>query len=388
MLILGFLVGAIAGPGDGAEAWRFTMSAYLVAFTFCFTISLGCLFFVLIQHLCRAGWSVVIRRIAEIFMIAIPALALLFIPILLASWSPSGVLYPWSDTGFGDAHGVPAATWAEKLRYLNSGWFSVRSVVYLVLLSGLAIYYFRLSRLQDETGAVTLSERMQARSGPAVMIFSLVTSFAAFDWLMSLAPMWFSTMFGVYIFAGSMLAAHSAVTVATYLLQSRGAIRDEVTIEHYHDLGKFLFGFVTFWTYIAFSQFMLIWYANIPEETEWFYTRLQGPWQTVSYLMIFFHWLFPFLGLLSRHVRRRPTLVFAWSIYLLVVHFFDLYWIVMPQAGPTLGGASGILVTLLLTLGMFSLYIGGMLWFTRCKQVKILAVRDPRLPESLAFENI
>jgi hypothetical protein len=388
MLILGFLVGAVAGPGDGAEAWRFTMSAYLVAFTFCFTISLGCLFFVLIQHLCRAGWSVVIRRIAEIFMIAIPALALLFIPILLASWSPSGVLYPWSDTGFGDAHGVPAATWAEKLRYLNSGWFTVRSVVYLALLSGLAIYYFRLSRLQDETGAVTLTERMQARSGPAVMIFSLVTSFAAFDWLMSLAPMWFSTMFGVYIFAGSMLAAHSAVTVATYLLQSRGAIRDEVTIEHYHDLGKFLFGFVTFWTYIAFSQFMLIWYANIPEETEWFYTRLQGPWQTVSYLMIFFHWLFPFLGLLSRHVRRRPTLVFAWSIYLLVVHFFDLYWIVMPQAGPTLGGASGILVTLLLTLGMFALYIGGMLWFTRCKQVKILAVRDPRLPESLAFENI
>lgn len=388
MLILGFLVGAFAGPGGGAEAWRFTMSAYLVAFTFCFTISLGCLFFVLIQHLCRAGWSVVIRRIAEIFMIAIPALALLFIPILLAAWSPSGVLYSWSDAGFGEAHGVPAATWAEKLRYLNSGWFTVRSVIYLVLLSGLAIYYFRLSRLQDETGAVALSEQMQARSGPAVMIFSLVTSFAAFDWLMSLAPMWFSTMFGVYIFAGSMLAAHSAITVATYLLQSRGAIRDEVTIEHYHDLGKFLFGFVTFWTYIAFSQFMLIWYANIPEETEWFYTRLQGPWQTVSYLMIFFHWLFPFLGLLSRHVRRRPTLVFAWSIYLLVVHFFDLYWIVMPQAGPTLGGGSGILVSLLMTLGMFALYVGGMLWFTRCKQVRILAVRDPRLPESLAFENI
>lgn len=388
MLILGFLIGAVAGPGDAAESWRFTMSAYLVAFTFCFTISLGCLFFVLIQHLCRAGWSVVIRRVAEIFMIAIPALSLMFIPILLASWSPSGILFPWSDSGFGDSHGIPQSIWAEKLRYLNSEWFSVRSVIYLVLLSGLAIYYFRLSRLQDETGELSLTERMQARSGPAVMIFSLVASFAAFDWLMSLAPMWFSTMFGVYIFAGSMLAAHSAITVATYLLQSRGAIRDEVTIEHYHDLGKFLFGFVTFWTYIAFSQFMLIWYANIPEETEWFYTRLQGPWQTVSYLMIFFHWLFPFLGLLSRHIRRRPTLVFAWSIYLLVVHFFDLYWIVMPQAGPTLGGLSGILVTLLLTLGMFGLYIGGMLWFTRCKQVKILAVRDPRLPESLAFENI
>lgn len=388
LLLVGILVGLFVLNDGDIGGKRFTMSAYLTGFMYCFTISLGCLFFVLIQHLCRAGWSVVVRRVAEMMMIAIPALGLLFIPVLLTAWSDSGTLYPWSNPEYGDAHGVPAAVWAEKLRYLSSDWFTVRSVIYLVLLSAIAIYYFQLSRRQDDTGEITLTERMQARSGPAVIAFSLITSFAAFDWLMSLAPMWFSTMFGVYIFAGSVLTAHAAIAAGVYLLQSRGAIRDEVTVEHYHDLGKLLFGFVTFWTYIAFSQFVLIWYGNIPEETHWYYTRLLGSWGPVSYLLIFFHWLFPFLGLLSRHIRRKPALVFGWSVYLLIVHFVDLAWIVMPEAATTFGGAVGIATSLLVTLGMVGLYVGGILWFMRTNQVRVVPVRDPRLPESLAFENI
>jgi len=388
LLIVGALIGFFAGPGDDVDRTRFTMSAYLVAFTYAFSISLGCLFFVLIQHLCRAGWSVVVRRVAEIMMIAIPALAILFLPVIVVAWSPSGALYQWGYEGYAASHGVPNDIWQEKTRYLSADWFTIRSIIYLVALSAIAIYYFKLSCRQDDTGEVTLTERMQARSGPAVMVFSLVTTFAAFDWLMSLAPMWFSTMFGVYIFAGSVLAAHCAIVVVTYLMQKRGAIKDEVTVEHYHDLGKFLFGFVTFWTYISFSQFLLIWYANIPEETTWFYTRIQGQWESVSYGLIFFHWLFPFLGLLSRHVRRRPTLVFAWAIYLLLMHFIDIYWIVMPEASNVFGGATGLMTSLSLTLGMLALYAGGILWFIRCNQVKVLAVRDPRLGESLAFENI
>jgi hypothetical protein len=388
LLIVGALIGFFAGPGEGVEPTRFTMSAYLVAFTYCFSISLGCLFFVLIQHLVRAGWSVVVRRVAEVMMIALPALGILFLPVIVIAWSDSGALYQWGYEGYAASHGVPNDIWSEKARYLSPDWFSVRAIVYLVTLSTIAIFYFRLSRRQDETGEITLTERMQAFSGPSVIAFSLVTTFAAFDWLMSLAPMWFSTMFGVYIFAGSVLAAHCAIAVVTYLLQSRGAIKDEVTIEHYHDLGKYLFGFVTFWTYISFSQFLLIWYANIPEETIWFYTRIQGDWETISYGLIFFHWLFPFLGLLSRHVRRRPTLVFAWAIYLLLLHFIDIYWIVMPEAGVQFGGATGVMTSLLMTVGMIGLYAGGILWFVRCNQVKVLAVRDPRLTESLAFENI
>ncbi len=389
LLIVGVLLGLFGGPGEtDAARSRFTMSSYLVAFTYCFTLSLGCLFFVLIQYLVRAGWSVVVRRTAELYMIAMPALAILFLPILFAAWSSQGMVYPWSNPGFGDEHHLPASIWSEKIRYLNPQFFTARSMIYLVALSAIAVYYFRLSRRQDDTGEVTLTERLQARSGPAVMVFALVTSFVAFDWLMSLAPMWFSTMFGVYIFAGSILAAHCLVALSCYLLQQRGALRDEVTVEHYHDLGKYIFGFITFWTYISFSQFLLIWYANIPEETVWFDTRLQGVWPVVSYAFIFLHWLVPFLAMMSRHVRRRPCWVAAWSAYILVIHYLDLYWIVMPEVGHTFGGAVGIAVTALITLGMLGLYFGGIFWFARSNQVKVLPVRDPRLGESLAFENI
>ena len=142
---------------------------------------------------------------------------------------------------------------------------------------------------------------------------------------MSLAPMWFSTMFGVYLFAGSMLSAHCVIAVGRYMLQKNGAMRDEVTVEHYHDLGKHMFGFVLFWTYIAFSQYMLIWYGNIPEETEWIYRRQIGSWGTVGLVLIFFHWMLPFAGMMSRHVRRRPPLVFGWAVYVLFLHFFDVY---------------------------------------------------------------
>jgi hypothetical protein len=383
LLVVGVIVGIFASPSA-----TFAMSAYLTAFIYCLTISLGALFFVIIQHLCRAGWSVVVRRIAEILMIAIPALGIMYLPILATVWLDKGTVYKWDDPGFAEHHGVSDATWTEKSRYLNGSWFTVRSLVYIAIWSGLALYYFKLSRRQDETGEITLTERMQARSGPAVMLFSLCTTFAAFDWVMSLSPMWFSTMFGVYIFAGSILSAHCAIAAITYTLQSRGAIRDEVTVEHYHDLGKFINGFTLFWTYISFSQFMLIWYGNIPEETEWIYARMVGVWGYAGLVLIFLHWLLPFVGMMSRHVRRNPKLVFAWSIYLLVMHFVDIYWIIMPEAGSSVGGVMGIVTSVLLTAGMIGLYFGGVLWFTQANNVKVIAVRDPRLPESLAFENI
>ncbi len=308
-LALGGAVALVAGVIlglSGKLGLQFTMSAYLTAFVYCLSISLGCLFFVMIQHLCRAGWSVVVRRTAELLMIALPAMAILFLPVLATVWFSEGALYSWDNPAFGEEHGISEAVWEAKSGYLNGSWFTVRSLVYLLVFSALAFFFFRLSRRQDETGEVTLSERMQARSGPAIMAFALATSFAAFDWVMSLSPMWFSTMFGVYIFAGSVLAAHCSVAVFTYVLQSRGAIRDEVTVEHYHDLGKLINGFTLFWTYIAFSQFLLIWYGNIPEETEWIDIRQNGLWGKLGIALVILHWMVPFLGLMSRHIRRNP----------------------------------------------------------------------------------
>ncbi|EMI55603.1 hypothetical protein [Rhodopirellula sallentina] len=240
-LCIGGLIALVGGAflGTTSLGGKFGMSAYLTAYMYAFTIALGSLFFVLIQHLARAGWSVVVRRVAELMMLMMLPLAILFLPIAWSVWG--GSLYSWTDPGYQAEHGVPAVVWAEKIRWLNPQWFTFRAVLYFVIWCATAWWYYSKSQRQDETGEITLTESMQARSGPAVILFSFCTAFAAFDWVMSLAPMWFSTMFGVYIFTGSILSAHCAIALLSFVLQKQGAIRDEVTVEHYHDLAKLIF---------------------------------------------------------------------------------------------------------------------------------------------------
>ena len=384
LLVVGFLVAYLL------DDIRVAMSAYLTAFVYVTTIALGSLFFVIIQHLVRAGWSVVVRRVAELFMSLLLPLGVLFIPVLYSVLFTEGSLYVWDNIDY-SKEAFPSEAWKEKDNWLNAGWFTVRSLIYFAIYGVLAWYYFRGSVEQDSTGQKVATERMQWWAGPATMVFALTTTFAAFDWVMSLAPMWFSTMFGVYMFAGSILAAHCVICLATFLLQRAGAMRDEVTVEHYHDLGKLIFGFVFFWTYISFSQYLLIWYGNIPEETEWFYHRSIGSWGILSIVIIFMHWMLPFAGTMSVHVRRRPYLMALWSAYLLIMHFVDVYWMIMPEArfGIAEGAGvdyAGVAGTIVCGIGMTTLAIGWVL--KTAAAVKVVPVRDPRLAESLAFENI
>ena len=382
-LLAGVILAAATDLGIG-----YGMGAYLTAYMFCLTVSLGGLFFVIIQHLCRAGWSATVRRISELLMIALPGLAVMFLPILGTLWFGDGTLYRWDDPGYDAEHHIPSHIWLAKTSYLQTSFFTIRAVVYFAIWIILALFFYRNSKLQDQTGEVRLTERMQWWSGPALILFSISVTGAAFDWLMSLAPMWFSTMFGVYVFTGSVLSSLAMITVLVYWFQRSGAVQDEVTLEHYHDLGKLIFGFIVFWAYIAFSQYLLIWYGNIPEETVWFFVRQQGTWTAISIALVLLHWLAPFLALMSRHVRRWPLWMFGWSIYLLVMHYVDLYWVVMPEVAKegTTGGALGLVCTLLCLLGTVGLYLGGVLKVA--SGVALIPVRDPRLPESLAFENI
>lgn len=388
VMVVGLVI-AFFGAPDSMP--RFGMSAYLAAFLYCLTIALGGLFFVLIQHLSRAGWSVVVRRLAEFMMMMVFPLAFLFLPILIAAFT--GKLFVWSDGEYAGTMGIDQKVWDNKELYLNGWFFTFRALVYFAIWIGLAVYYWRGSTNQDETGEQAATDRMQYWSGPAVMAFALSMSFAAFDWGMSLAPMWFSTMFGVYMFAGGILAAHCAIALGAFVLQKCGAIKDEVTVEHYHDLGKYMFGFVFFWTYISFSQYLLIWYGNIPEETEWFYARQDGTFGYLSLALIFFHWIVPFLGTMSRHVRRNPKLVAFWAAYILVMHFIDIFWIVIPEArlmDPAKHvvaevGIFGFLGSLLCVVGMAALLVG--LIFRVAGSTRVIAARDPRLAESIAFEN-
>jgi hypothetical protein len=395
-LCAGGLVALVIGwaVGSFGVSVKFGMSAYLTAFMYCLTVTLGCLFFVLIQHLVRAGWSAVVRRIAELVMVMIFPLGLLFLPVVGTLIMGEGALYSWDKPSYAVDNHIPEEVWTEKSRWLNQNWFTLRAIVYFAIWGGLAMYFFRGSVDQDETGDRAITDRLQFWSGPGVVLFCVATSLAAFDWIMSLSPMWFSTMFGVYMFTGAVLSAHCLIAVLSYTLKKQGAMRDEVTVEHYHDLCKFMFGFLLFWAYIGFCQFMLIWYGNIPEETHWFYARLGGAFGVMSLMLIFLHWGLPFLGTMPMKVRRTPKLVVGWGVYILVLHFVDVYWMIMPEARAavpgaepaTMGGIPGILASLLCVGGMAALLLG--LVLRVAGQTKVVAAQDPRLADSIAFENI
>ena len=377
-LVTAFALAAAMGAGPG----RF-LSAYLVSYAFFLSIALGSLFFVMIQHLVGAEWSVVVRRLAELAAGAFPMLAILFIPIALSVLSGTGSLYVWAQDLHHMADKDLGHLIEKKAAWLNGPFFVLRWAIYLGGWTWLAQSFLRRSLEQDKTGDVALTEQCEVLSAPGILFFGLSITFAAFDLLMSLSPAWFSTIFGVYYFGGSAIAVMATLIVASQSLMQRGLLPKVVNEEHYHDLGKFLFGFIFFWGYIAFSQFMLIWYAHLPEETFWFYTRMSGPWAGASLVLLFGKFAIPVLGVISRHVKRNFGAIKFWAVWMLVAHWFDMFWLVMPEhskdslpLGP---------VELLCALGIGALAIGYVVRIG--KNVSLLAERDPRLPASLAFHN-
>lgn len=350
--------------------------AYLANFAYFLSLALGGLFFVLLQHLTRSGWSVAVRRVAEAVAATMPHLAIMAIPVLLGMH----FLYEWTheEAVAGDA------ILTGKSPYLNETFFILRIVLYFAVWILLANYYFRRSVAQDTSGDAQLTLRMERYSAPSMILYGFTVTFGAFDLLMSVDPHWFSTIFGVYYFSGAVVAILALLIVAMYILQSRGRLVRTVTVEHYHDLGKLLFGFTVFWAYIAFSQYMLIWYANLPEETGWFLRRQENGWASVSLLLLFGHFIVPFLWLISRHTKRHPAVLTAAAIWLLIMHWVDLYWLVIPNLRPEHPWPHWLDVTTFVGLGAF--FIEAVVH--RLKRCSLVPVKDPRLPESLSFENL
>ena len=375
---------------------------YLVNFAFVLTMCIGCLFFVTISHLTRAGWNVTIRRIAELYAQCLPVLFVLFLPILIPLLFSENSLYVWNQVGWsiGASDALvaelsePNATLPplEKLKaaYLNKGFFALRWVIYFCIWGTMATFFLRTSLKQDTTGNKKLTSWMQAFSAPAMILFAVSIVFSSLDLLMSLEPLWFSTMFPVYFFAGSVLSALALITLTSLYLQRSGRITDEVTTEHYHDMGKLMFGFVVFWGYIAFSQFMLIWYANIPEETFWYEygMDLRNGWGILSIILLLGHLFVPFLFMMGRTMRRNRNLMFIATIYLLVMHWIDLYWLVMPQysraGGEIAFGFMSILGDLACTVGIIGLFLG--IFFLVTGDKPLVTLQDPRLGEALNHE--
>ena len=366
------IVGCIAGYVLDPE--RFFHS-YTVAFAFTTFIGVGAFFFVMVQYLTGSAWSVTMRRIMENIMMTLPVGLILFIPIVLGMKD----IYPWMNPALVQSSEALRA----KSGFLQHDFFIVRGIVYFFLWSLWIGNIYRQSTKQDTERSVRQMHIASKWSAPGLFLAVVVGSIASFDWLMSLEPTWYSTIFGLVTLAGGSLSFFSVVTLVCLGFRRAGVLKNSITEEHYHDLGKWLFALTAFYTYVAFSQYMLIWYANLPEETIWYRHRMVGGWLTISLAMPFLRFLIPFFILLCRPAKRSLGMIAFISVWSLVVEYIDLYWIAMPvwyKNGPQVHWLD--FATLLTTVS-----VCGLMFWSRFRRHKMVPVGDLRLEQSLHFEN-
>ena len=352
-----------------------TRSAFnnIILLMFLTSIGLGSLFLVAIEYIAGAVWSTPFRRIAEILGSILLILPIVAIPVYFNLHD----LYHWTH--------LDAVTTDKILKhkspYLNETFFTIRIIGYFVIW---ILFYFLISKnsqKQDKTKDQGLTKKNVRLSAIFIPFFAITITFAAIDWMMSLEPHWFSTIFGVYYFSGTFLSALAIITFLVVFLNEKGVFGNDVVTDHYYSFGALLYGFVNFWAYIAFSQFMLIWYANLPEETFWFLNRWEGTWLIFSVLFILIHFIVPFFALVSQPAKTNGARLKFMSIWLLIAHFMDLYFLVMPTFSPD-GVALGWI-----ELGYFLLAFGLVfLIFTfKARSVNIIPVGDPKLKRGLDF---
>jgi hypothetical protein len=344
--------------------------SYLVAWLFWIALTLGCLGIMMIHHLSRGGWGLMIRRTLEAATRTLPVMAILFLPILFGLQA----LYVWARP---EAASDPLIQ--HKASYLNPAAFAIRSIFYLVVWTLFAFALSRLSQKQDETADVGLFRRMQVVAAPGLVIFALLATFASIDWIMSLDPHWYSSIFGVYFITGAGVAGFAFISLVALYLSQRPPLEGTIKPKHFHDYGKLLLAFVMLWSYIAFSQLLIIWSGNLPEETPWYLHRVQGGWKWVSIALILFNFMLPFLLLLSRDLKRNARLLAAVACFVLVMRWVDFYWL----AAPTFDHHLALHWLDLATMAA----IGGIwvaIFSSQLQKRALIPINDPYLEEALA----
>ncbi len=382
-LVLGVVFLGISVLGYLNDSAHFFFN-YLTAYIFWLSIALGGMFMTMVHHVTNATWSTVIRRITENMAGTMPVFVLLFIPIIfglheLFHWSHAGVMDPSSQSFDHILY--------EKQGYLNETFFYIRAFFYLAVWTVFSYLLRKKSIQQDSTGK-DYKLAFKKLSAPWLILFALTTTFASFDWMMSLDAHWFSTIFGVYFFSGVFLSGLTFLLILLIYLRSQNILQNVVTIEHYQDIAKFMFAFIIFWSYMAFSQYFLIWYANLPEENYWFLYRWDNTWQNLSLLLIFGHFVFPFIALITRAAKRNVKFLLFMSAWILLMRFVDLYWIIMPT-GLNKNGSH-----VPFDFGIYDIApiigIGGIFVWFFWKQFTanaIVPIKDASLNESMKFQN-
>ena len=373
--ILLFLIGLLFGIiGFIAEPERASYS-YLPAFMFLVSIAIGSLFLIAIEYLAGADWSVPFRRIAEFLASLLPLLLLLVIPLLFHLKE----LFYWAHKEIVSADVILQG----KSPYLNPSFFIIRVFVILILWCAFYIKFISNSRKQDSSGDQALTKNSIVFSGIFMPVFAFTITLMAVDWLMSLEPRWFSTIFGVYFFSGAVWSSLAVVTYISINLKDNGYLHPKINTDHYYSLGTLLFAFTVFWAYIAFSQYMLIWYADLPEETFWFVHRWTGGWSALSVIVIITHFIVPFGALLSFSSKTNLSRLKFIAVWILIAHYIDLYWLIMPSF--FIGGKVYTFswLDIVFPIGALGLII---IVFNRgVKMHNLLPLRDPKLQKGLNF---
>ena len=362
--LLTFVIGLMKNPD---RLW----TSYLVAFFFFSCMGLSGLFWVAINNTAKAGWSVSIRRFAEATTSFIPFI-LVFGLILLLGFKK---LFVWADPAVIATNPVVAA----KTAYLNPTFFVIRLLIFVV---GCMIFKWVIvgnSLKQDKSGDENLTHKNVAPAIGFIVFFALMFSFFSVDLLMSLLPTWYSTIFGIYCFSGLFQAGLAFLAITIVLMRRSGLIKGYVNVEHQHDVVKYLKGFSIFWAYIAFSQFMLMWYANLPEETEYYIMRSLGGWMSISVALLIFRFVVPFLALLPRDAKRSDTNVLLVSTLVLVMQYVDIYWMVYPNF------FDGQVTFGFWEIGIFAGFAGVFLLciMSFWSKNSLVPVKDPRMHEAL-----
>ncbi len=365
------IVGAIALAACGfiaTTAPRPVAQSYLAAFLFWSGIPIGSLAVLMLQHITGGAWGAIIRRILESATSTLPLIVVLFLPILFAS----GLLYEWARPEV-VAHDPLLQ---HKSIYLNLPFFTVRAVVYFAAWMTLSYFLCRWSREQDG-GKLRVQRRLENTSRGGLVAFGLTMSFASIDWAMSLEPHWFSTIYGILFIGGQVLSSLAFAILAAAALSTQAEVAEVMTPDRFQDLGKLLLAFVMLWAYFSFSQFLIIWAANLPEETPWYLRRLAGGWQWTILVIIILHFALPFVLLLSRGLKRNRRSLMAVAAVVLAMRTVDLSWLVIPAFDRD--GGSFVASDPLAMIG-----VGGVWFFFFVRQLSrhpVLPLNDEALPE-------
>jgi len=360
-------LGAFIDPRQFAFSWMF-------AFAFFFTLCAGCFFWIIVHYATDAEWSVVVRRQLENISLLFPVLAILFLPALFLRH----YLFEWMDIPLGHDPVLDA-----KRGYLNWNFFLLRTVIYFLFFVIAAFVLRSDSVRQDKDGNPQFTIRLRKVAFASLPLFGITLTFSAFDWLMSLNYHWYSTMWGPYVFAGAAGSSMSLLVLVITALCKAGYFQQIITLEHYHIMGKWMLAFSVFWAYIGFSQYMLYWYANIPEETEYFISRNTESWWYLSTILVVGRFFVPFAILLLRSIKKKPQQLCLIAGWVVLMQLLDMYIIVLPALH-----ADGVRLSILdfltllafgCTLAFFYLRIVG--------RASLFPTRDPRLIESLRLTN-